>query len=44
MKNLTWKLFKETGDIKYYFLYLKFKGEEDESSDRMCLCNRIERC
>lgn len=33
MKDLTWKLFKETGDIKYYFLYLKFKGEEDESSD-----------
>ncbi len=30
MKELSWDLFKETGDIKYYLLYLKIKGEMDE--------------
>lgn len=34
MKQLSWDLFKETGSIKYYFLYLKFKGEEDENQSR----------
>lgn len=33
MKDLSWKLFKETGDIKYYLLYLKVKGEENEGKD-----------
>ncbi|MCI8547964.1 MAG: YqzL family protein [Bacilli bacterium] len=29
MGDLSWKLFKETGDIKYYLFYLKIKGEEN---------------
>ena len=28
MGDLSWKLFKETGDIKYYLFYLKIKGED----------------
>ncbi len=33
MKELSWRLFKETGNIKYYLFYLKLKGEEDEDKD-----------
>ncbi len=33
MIDLSWKLFKETGDIKYYLLYLKIKGEDHESKN-----------
>lgn len=33
MKDLTWKLFKETGDIKYFLMYSKLK-EEDKNEDR----------
>ncbi len=31
MENLVWKLFKETGDIKYFLLAQKLKESSDES-------------
>lgn len=27
MENLTWNLFKETGDIKYFLMYSKIKED-----------------
>ena len=33
MRNLVWRLFKETGDIKYFLMYKKIK-EEEENEDR----------
>ncbi len=33
MKEISWNLFKETGDIKYYLFYLSLKGEEDEGKN-----------
>ncbi len=29
MKDITWDLFKKTGDIKYYLLYKELMEEED---------------
>ena len=27
MKEIAWDLFKETGDIKYYLMYIKLMGD-----------------
>lgn len=28
MKDVCWNLFKETGEVKYYLMYLKIKGDD----------------
>lgn len=33
MKEISWNLFKKTGDIKYYLLYLGLKGENNENKN-----------
>ena len=38
MENIVWKLFQETGDIKYYLLAKKLKESED-SEDSRCQRN-----
>ena len=34
MEKLLWDLFKKTGDVKYYLLYNKVRGENGESNSR----------
>ena len=34
MEKLLWTLFTKTGDVKYYLLYNKLRGENEKSSSR----------
>ena len=31
MDKLLWEIFKKTGNIKYFLLFKKLEGEEDET-------------
>lgn len=33
MENLVWELFKKTGDIKYYLLSKKLKGDNNANKE-----------
>jgi len=34
MKNLIWKLFQKTGNIKYYLLYQELRGNNEKECRR----------
>lgn len=34
MKEIVWKLFKLTGDIKYYIMFTKLEGDVIDQKDR----------
>ncbi len=36
MEELLWKLFKETGNIKYYLLHQEIKKRSDEDENHKC--------
>lgn len=40
MEELIWKLFKETGDIRYFFLNKKIR-ESDKDEDSRCEGNHL---
>lgn len=33
MKDIIWKLFKETGEVKYFLLFKQLEGVSDESKE-----------
>ena len=34
MKDILWKLFKETGDIRYYNLFSKIEGSKKDANNK----------